>query len=166
MLILIQSLSVVAMILAIYGSKLFVDNKFDLGSKLFIVGNSINIILGLAVSNLYLTLGQLGLLLFTLPMVKLSANKLFYSFVVMLSIVLLIILPLHFGFKASILEMLSTACAWYGAYKMSKGDFATMAKCWIIADMGFVYIGVTSHLIGLTLQASIFVYHGYKRLVK
>ena len=74
---LIQFLSLLAMALAMYGSKLFVKSNFDLGSKMFIVGNTINILLGLAIGNIYLSIAQLGLLVFTLPMVKVNTNKRF-----------------------------------------------------------------------------------------
>ena len=161
---LIQFLSLLAMALAMYGSKLFVKSNFDLGSKMFIVGNTINILLGLAIGNIYLSIAQLGLLVFTLPMVKVNTNKRFYSLVGLLGIGLGICLPMHIGFDASVIDVLSTLCAWYGAYKMSKGDYTTMAKCWIVADIGFIYIGVTERLLGLTIQAMVFTYHGYLRI--
>lgn len=162
---LVTLMSLTAMALAVYGSKLFVKGEFDYGAQLFLIGNSINILLGFAIGNIWLSIAQFGLLWFTLPMVGYSKYSSFYKVLFIGIATMTMSLSYNsLNFISSPIDIIATVTAWYGAYCMSKQNWRMMAIMWIIADIGFIYIGITEGLIGLTIQASIFVYHGYLRL--
>lgn len=159
----IQTLNIVAMFAAMYGSYLFVVNKFEAGAKVFLVGNAINVAVGLGIGDMGIVATQLALGWFTLPM---YSNKKFTSCLSILAVALLAILGVttemhaHFTWASSI----GAVTAIYGAYRMSKHDYVTMAWMWIIADLLFAYVGWVDALPGLFIQSSVFVYHGILRV--
>ncbi len=160
-----QVLSLTAMTMAMSGSKDFVKEKYEIGSWKFMVGNTINIALGASLGDANLLLAQVGLMYYTLPMVQ---NKKYFKELLIFGLVLLIILGINsnLNFSFNIIEILATTTAWLGAYAMSKGKFKLMGLAWIIADIGFVYIAYKLQLLGLGIQALVFVYHGYLRMTK
>ncbi len=162
----LELLNIAAMALAIRGSSNFVREKVEEGSWQFMIGNTINMSVGLAIGNLWLFLAQAGLMFFTLRLVKVNTTMRFR----MLSI-LAVLLVSFFGIAYiqqlhyySVIDILATITAIYGAYAMSKQDWHTMAKMWIIADIGFLWIAYEAGLIGLAIQSIAFIYHGYLRL--
>lgn len=158
-------ISFTAMGLAVYGSKLFVKGEFTYGAQLFLIGNSLNILLGFSIGNIWLSIAQFGLLWFTLPMVNYVEHMKFYK--VLFIGIATVALSMNYSvleFVASPMDIVATIGAWYGAYCMSKANWKVMAIMWILADIGFLYIGITEGLYGLAIQATIFVYHGYLRL--
>ena len=162
----IELLNIAAMALAIRGSSNFVREDFESGSWQFMIGNTINMSVGLAIGNLWLFLAQAGLMFFTLNLVKVSKTTRYLG----LSI-LAVFLVSFFGIADiqqlhyyNVIDILATATAIYGAYAMSKQDWSTMARMWIIADIGFLWIAYEAGLIGLAIQSIAFIYHGYLRL--
>jgi len=162
----IQALSLMALLLAYKGSKLFVESNFELGSKLFMIGNTINMALALGFGNLYFFIAQASLMFFTLNMIAVKV-RLFYVLLSLFGFILMSLVGLNdiqsFSYS-DLIDLVSTICAIYGAYKMSKQDYKTMAIMWIVADFGFMIVAVKLQLIGLFIQSAIFCYHGYLRL--
>jgi len=162
----LELLNIVAMGLAIRGSSNFVREDFENGSWQFMIGNTINMAIGLAIGNLWLFLAQAGLMFFTLNLVKVNI-AIRYRLLAILAILVIS----FFGIANvqsfhiyNMIDTLATITAIYGAYAMSKQDWHTMAKMWIIADIGFLWIAYEAGLIGLAIQSIAFIYHGYLRL--
>lgn len=162
----LELLNIIAMALAIRGSSNFVREDFETGAWQFMLGNVINMAVGLAIGNLWLFLAQAGLMYFTLNMPKLGRPQAF-RMLALLAIILVSVLGISdtyaFSYINSI-DVVATIGAIYGAYAMSKQNWSLMAKMWIIADMGFMWVAYEAGLLGLFIQSIIFVYHGYLRL--
>lgn len=159
----LQLLNLVAMFAAMYGSYLFVKNEFEAGAKVFLLGNVTNIAVGLGVGDMGIVATQAALAGFTLPM---YSDKRFSAVLAVQGIVLLTVLgittELHVGFTLA--SFFGSVFAIYGAWRMSRHDFKTMAWMWIIADVLFVYVGVVDELPGLVIQSVVFIYHGILRV--
>lgn len=159
-------LNIVAMLLAIRGSSNFVRGDFEGGSWQFMIGNIINMAIGLAIGNLWLFLAQAGLMFYTLNLVSVR-RKQRYTMLLLLAILIVSLLgvaDIHRLSYYNLIDILATSTAIYGAYAMSKQNWSVMAKMWIIADIGFLWIAIDAGLIGLAIQSAIFIYHGYLRL--
>jgi len=92
--------SIIAMILALSGSRDFVDGRFERGSWKFLFGNAINMAMGLAVGNVWLFIGQASLAFFTLGMPQ-QRRALGFTLV---AATFLLVLTIN-----------GTDCMWYGA---------------------------------------------------
>ena len=162
---LVQIFSLTAMTLAISGSKDFVNEDYESGSWKFMIGNTINIALGTSLGDANLLIAQSGLMYYTLRMVK---HTEYFKYLLSFGLMLLLILGINnsLSFSFNIIEVLATITAWVGAWAMSRQKFKLMGLSWIVADIGFLYIAYKLGLIGLGIQASIFIYHGYLRIVK
>jgi hypothetical protein len=162
----LELLNIIAMALAIRGSSNFVRSDFESGSWQFMIGNTINMTVGLAIGNLWLFLAQAGLMFYTLNLV--SENTIVrYRLLAILAVVLMTTLGIQEvqTFEVyDLIDVAATVAAIYGAYAMSKQCWTTMAWMWIVADIGFLYVAIDAHLIGLAIQSSIFIYHGYLRV--
>ena len=164
-----QLLAVLAMFAGGYGSMLFVETEtkpanYELGSIVFLIGNSTNIALGLHIGDMALFSTQVGLAYFTLPMFN---SKLVKTSLALWLTVLILTLGVanHFHFTASWLGVCASAVAVYGAWAMSKAKWDTMNWCWMVADLAFVYIAILNGLYGLLVLASLFVWHSYLRIM-
>lgn len=170
-------LSVISVCCAAYGSFLFVDKKdsngetveaeYQLGSMYFLVGNSINVALGLHIGDLVLISSQLGLVWFTIPMLFPDPKRWFlvscpvgFTF-----LVLFLGTADSFHFTASFIGAVASAIAILGAWFMSKGFWTKMAWCWLIADLIFIYVAILNKLPLLGVLAVLFVYHSAMRLL-
>jgi len=159
-------LNIIAMLLAIRGSSNFVRGDFENGSWQFMIGNTINMVVGLAIGNLWLFLAQAGLMFYTLNLVSVKRTKR-YIMLGLLAVLMASILGIANIQKLSyynLIDILATSTAIYGAYAMSKQKWSVMAKMWIIADIGFLIVAYEAGLIGLAIQSAVFIYHGYLRL--
>ena len=165
---LVQLLSLTSLYLAYKGSKLFVESNFELGSKLFMLGNITNMAIALNLGNLYLFIAQSMLCYFTLNMISVNTKR-FYTLMFVLLLTLILILGInnniHFIYH-DLIDIFGTITAVYGAYSMSKQRYTTMARMWILADLAFIIVAIKLGLIGLFIQSVIFCYHGYLRLKK
>ncbi len=161
----IQILNVLAMVFAMVGSALFVHGRFEEGAKTFLLGNTINIMVALGVGDVAFGLCQAVLAFYTLPMYK---SRVFSGFLSGMAAVLLAVVGVSGGFHFTMdpVSAVGAALAIYGAYAMSKQRWTTMAWMWIVADLLFIYVGVQHGLIGLTIQSTVFVYHGILRVTK
>lgn len=161
-----ELLNIVAMFLALLGSSNFVMKKTEKGAWQFMLGNVINMTVGLAIGNLWLFLAQAGLMYFTLNMVKVKVTKRF-TLLAILAIVLISILGINtvqvFRNYGAI-DITATILAILGAYAMSKAWWHAMALMWIVADIGFLIMAYQESLLGLAIQSLVFIYHGYLRL--
>jgi hypothetical protein len=163
---LVLTANVIAMLLAIRGSSNFVREDFETGSWQFMVGNSINMVVGLSIGNIWLFIAQAALMFYTLELVQ-DNRTIRYSLIAVLSIVLIGILGVADNFVigySSVIDAVATAMAIYGAYAMSRQNWTVMAWCWILADIGFLYVAVENGLVGLAIQSIAFIYHGWLRV--
>lgn len=159
----VQLLSIFAMCCAMYGSKLFVDSRFDIGSMSFVLGNITNMVVGFAVGNLALVTVQVILSCFAVSMYR---NTRFNLLVGAYGAILFAILGMNpvQRFHLPLLDAIGAILAVRGAIAMRRHDYRAMAWCWIAADLIFMAVAVKEGLIGLFIQSAVFAYHGYKRL--
>ena len=171
------ALSVVSVCCSAYGSFLFVDKKdshgivtkaeYQLGSMWFLVGNSINVAMGLHIGDLVLVSSQLGLVWFTIPMLFPNPKRWFLVSCPVGFCVLVLFLGTanSFHFTASVVGAIASFIAILGAWFMSKQSWTKMAWCWLIADLIFIYVAVINRLPLLGVLAVLFVYHSAMRLL-
>jgi hypothetical protein len=155
-----------AMALAIYGSKLFVDGKFERGGWVFMVGNTINMSVALAIGNIWLFIAQAALMFYTINIVE---NRRVLGFLLLGTLAITAVSCIEVAGRFvvgvnSIIDAIATTTAVFGAWAMSRSYWRVMAYAWIVADLGFMYLAVHEGLVGLFIQSTVFVYHGYKRL--
>jgi hypothetical protein len=164
----VQVLSGVAMVMGGYGSMLFVDTEtkpadYPLGSKVFLVGNTINVAVGLHIGDYSMVGAQAGLAFFTLLLVK----ELRFTAIVgalLSALILWIGIAHNFHFTASGLGVFASSVAIFGAWAMWRGKLDIMNWCWVVADLVFIYIAILNQLVGLFLVACLFTWHGYLRI--
>lgn len=159
----VQILSLFAMFFAMVGSALFVHGRFEEGAKTFLLGNTMNIMVALGVGDVAFGLCQAALAYYTLPMYK---SRKFSAFLIAMAVVLFIALGISSSFHLTVdlVSSIGAVLAIYGAYAMSKARWKTMAWMWIVADLLFIWVGISHGLIGLTIQSCVFVYHGILRV--
>lgn len=165
----VQLMSVVAMFAGAWGSMLFVDTKerpadYELGSKVFLIGNIANIVIGLHIGELSLVIAQCGLAVFTIPMYDDRETNMVLS---VYALFMIIFFPVanHFSFTASVVSASASVVAVYGAWAMSKAKWNTMNWCWVVADLVFIYVAIEQKLLGLGIVATLFVWHGFLRIM-
>jgi len=160
----LQTLNIVAMFAAMYGSYLFVKGSFEAGAKVFLIGNTINLAVGLGIGDMGIVATQAALAWYTLPM---YSDKRFSSVLAILATVLLLVLGIttKVHISLTLASGLGSVFAIYGAYRMSKHDYTTMAWMWIIADILFAYVGWVECLPGLFIQSLVFIYHDILRVM-
>ena len=170
--------SLIAATAAAYGSLLFVNRKhtnedgtttvieanYDLGARVFLVGNATTIALALHIGDIVLLSAQLGLVWFTLPM---YTNKRWTCGILAWFAALVIFLGVahSFHFTASYVGAAASVIAIYGAWLMSKFRFTGMAWCWLVADLIFIAVAILNNLPILGVLAAIFVLHSSMRLL-
>lgn len=162
----VQIISLVSFYTSYKGSKLFVESNFELGSKLFMIGNVVTMAIGLYVGNLYVFAGQAALCYYTLNMISINTTR-FYILMFSILFGLIGILGINPDIKFvyhDVIDLFGSITAIYGSYAMSKKNYSMMAKMWIVADICAIVVAIKLGLIGLLLKAAIFCYHGYLRL--
>lgn len=165
----VQSLSVVALVAGAYGSMLFVDTdktpaNYSVGSQVFLLGNVLNIAVGMHIGDLSMVIAQAGLVYYTVPMFDNKRVSLLL-FTIFAYSVLVLGTANHFSFTSTWLGACASAVAVYGAWAMERQKWNIMNWCWVIADLAFMYIAVVNQLLGLFILATLFVWHGFLRIM-
>jgi hypothetical protein len=63
-----------------------------------------------------------------------------------------------------LIDSIGSVLAIVGAIALKKNKGALMSWCWLVADIIFLYVGVTNKLVGLSVASSFFIYHSILRL--
>ena len=159
----VQTLSILAMSFAMIGSALFVHSRFEDGAKTFLLGNAINIAVAFGIGDVAFGTVQAVLGAYTLPMYK---DTRFNCILAGLFAGALAAVGVSSGFHfhMDLVSACGAVFAIIGAHAMYKQNWSLMAWMWIVADLIFIQVGVSHGLIGLTIQSTVFVYHGILRV--
>lgn len=138
---------------------------------MFLIGNFIAMPLGFYFGNIYFSLAIFGLTVFTVIIVKPHLNKMFYTVMLFITYLMILVLgPVDFNTVSfsphGVIDVIATITAWAGSYAMYRGNYVAMAWAWIIADLGFLWIAYDAAILGLGIQASFFIYHGALRILE
>jgi hypothetical protein len=166
-LIIINIMSAVACYCAIIGSKQFTPkvDKPLLGAKYFVVGNSINIIIGLSLGNIPFIFCQYMLRHFTVHLTQDDKKFMRLTYAMMIALLAVIgITNKELIISMPIIDSIGSALAILGAIALKRNKGTLMCWCWLVADIIFLYIGITNKLVGLSIASCFFIYHSILRL--
>lgn len=159
---LITVLNILAMLCALYGSWSMVrDDRVNAGRS-FLVGNMLNLLVGITVGNLALIITMIGFTYYTTMLIE-NHDRVTIGFMGAALFPFMTPAPDVF-FQMDAVGLVATLMALYGSQCMVEGKITRMCWMWIMADLLFLYIAYTEGLIGLAIQSVIFVYYSIIRL--
>ena len=155
-------MNIIALFSAIAGSWLMVKGQHRNAARMFTIGNILNFMVGIMVGNLALCFTMIGFTYYT-TMLLTDTDRIVTGFFGASLFPFAKPAPDVF-FQMDLIGLLATIMALYGSKCMVEGNIRMMCWMWILADLLFLYIGITTGLVGLAVQSIIFVYYSIIRL--